>query len=248
MNIKPPLHIIMHVPKTGGASIADGMKKTLGSDRVLRCDWFDQLLHHSKTKGLSNYDVIICHISRRELYYLADDFDLQISTFLREPVARVFSNYCFWRQYTPNVVLQTDKGQLPLVDLQLEWKEDLERILKRSNDIWKFRELVNVSTWQFSTSLYERAGRGSTQALIEAKRLLEEMIFIGFQDNLDIGYKSLVSKIDQHATVAPLEKHNRTKQKDDLVLDHEAHALITKHNTLDIELYNWAHESFPQSS
>ncbi|OSQ53900.1 hypothetical protein MCRY_21695 [Marivita cryptomonadis] len=74
------------------------------------------------------------------------------------------------------------------------------------------------------------------------------MIFIGFQDNLDIGYKSLVSKIDQHATVAPLEKYNRTKQKDDLVLDHEAHALITKHNTLDIELYNWAHESFPQSS
>jgi hypothetical protein len=29
MNIKPPLHIIMHVPKTGGASIADGMKKLL---------------------------------------------------------------------------------------------------------------------------------------------------------------------------------------------------------------------------
>lgn len=244
MTVKPPLHVVMHVPKTGGTSIAGGLQRTLGTNRVLRSDWFDQLLRHSKTKGLSGYDVVVCHIAGRELYYLADDFDLKLSTFLREPVARVFSNYCFWRQFTPDVVLETEAGQVPLVDLRLDVKEDLARIFAHTPDIWKFRELTDVTTWQLATSLYERAGRSQTQALEEAKSRLSAMTFVGFQETLLNDYETLISQIDPAATPSPLEQLNRTRAKSGPVLNPEIRALITRYNALDIELYDWARAQF----
>lgn len=241
---KPSLHVVMHVPKTAGASVSGGLQKTFGDKRVLRCDWFDQLLFHSKTRGLSGYDVIICHISGRELSYLTDDFDLTLSTFLRDPIARVFSNYCFWRQFTPDVLLNVGTRQVPLIDLQIDWKEDLSRILSQASEIWKFRELVNVSTWQFATSLYERAGRSESQALSEAKKRLQSMILIGFHENLHSDYEALVHHIDPSIPPSPLEQLNKTKRHDGLTLDDETRSLIKEHNALDVELYRWAQDKF----
>ncbi|WP_299794119.1 sulfotransferase family 2 domain-containing protein [uncultured Marivita sp.] len=238
---KPTMNVVMHVPKTGGASVSAGLQKTFGTERVLRCDWFDQLVKHSKKNGLSGYDIVICHLGGRELSYLRDDFNLKISTFLRDPIERVFSNYRFWRQTAFDVMLDVDGvGKIPMIDPTLHWKDDLDRILLRSSEIWKYRELVDVATWQFATSIYERTGRSQNQALSEAKRRLRTMGFVGFQASLHADYVRLASTIEGTAVPEPLEKINRTEKQDGLVLDDDARSLITKYNALDVELYEWA--------
>jgi len=247
--VKPSLHVVMHVPKTGGASVSRGLQKTFGPARVLRCEWFDQLVKHSKENGLAGYSAVVCHIAGRELSYLADDFDLSLSTFLRDPVARVFSNYCFWREVSPDAILDIGcTGQVPLIDLTLDWKEDLARVLARAPEIWKYRELVDVSTWQFATSMYERTGRSHSKALAEAKKRLKSMALVGFQENLQEDYQMLVSHIDETAVPSPLGQINQTKRQDGLVLDQEVRALITTYNSLDIELYEWARSMFAKSN
>ena len=248
-SVKPSLHVVMHVPKTGGASISHGLQKTFGTERVLRCEWFDQLVKHSKENGLSGYSALICHIAGRELPYLTDDFNLNLSTFLRDPVVRVFSNYCFWREVSPDVRLDVGcTGQVPLVDLTLDWKEDLARVLSRAPEIWKYRELVDVSTWQFATSMYERTGRSNSKALTEAKKRLKSMALVGFQENLQEDYQRLVSHIDETAVPSPLGKINQTKKQGGPVLDQEIRALISTYNPLDMELYEWARSVFLKRS
>lgn len=240
MNDKPLMHVLMHIPKTGGASIASGLEKTFGSHAALRRDWFDQLVFFSKTKGLHQYKIITCHISSRELSYLVDDFDISVSTILRSPIERVFSNYCFWRRNTPDATIDIGNRKIPLINMNLSWHDDLYRILTLSREVWKFRELSNIMTWQLSTSIYERNGRTSSQALTEAKASLKSMSFIGFQETLASDYKNLVSLIDDEAIPAELPNINMTKKRTELVLDDEGRALIAEFNSLDQELYEWA--------
>lgn len=240
MGDKPLMHVLMHIPKTGGASVASGLEKTFGSNLALRRDWFDQLVFFSKTTGLHQYKIITCHISARELSYLADDFELSVSTILRCPIERVFSNYCFWRKNTPDAVIGLGNRKIPLINKNLSWHDDLYRLLTLSRDVWKFRELSNTMTWQLSTSIYERNGRTFSQALSQAKSTLQKMRFVGFQKTLDDDYKKLVSLIDADVSPSELPNINVTKTRTDLVLDDVGRSLIAEFNLLDQELYEWA--------
>jgi hypothetical protein len=240
MGDKPLMHVLMHIPKTGGASVASGLEKTFGYNVALRRDWFDQLIFFSKTKGLHQYKIITCHISSRELAYLADDFELSVSTILRSPIDRVFSNYCFWRRNTPDTIIKIGNREVPLINKNLSWHDDLYRLLTLSRDVWKFRELSNVMTWQLSTSIYERNGRTASQALAQAKSTLKKMRFVGFQKTLENDYKKLVSLIDADASPSELPTINMTKTRTDLVLDDAGRSLIAEFNLLDQELYEWA--------
>jgi hypothetical protein len=95
-------------------------------------------------------------------------------------------------------------------------------------------------TWQLSTSIYERNGRTSIQALSQAKSSLQKMRFVGFQNTLENDYKRLVSLIDADVSPSELPNINVTKTRTDLVLDDVGRSLIAEFNLLDQELYEWA--------
>lgn len=243
-NEKPPLHVVMHIPKTAGSSLARGLTESLEPGTVLARGWFDEHVRYSKKVGLHDIRVLIGHITGRELGYFTDAYDVTTSTFLRDPIERVLSNYLFWREQTPEVQIDDiDGNKVSLVDLSLHWKDDLERILTSSNKVWKYRELANVISWQLATSMYERDVHRPEAVLELAKSRLRKMGFVGDYDRLKTDYEGLVSYLDPSRTAAPLNHVNSTNTNTRPVLDSDAAELISKHNSLDIALYNWAKET-----
>lgn len=234
----------MHIPKTAGASIVGGLENVWGSDRVLRRDWFDELIRYSKQFGLHKFDVLSCHISARELPYLADDFNLQIFTFLRDPVARVLSTYRFWKQNNADVMLDSEIGRVPLVDPALNWQQDLERLLVYSDRVWKFREIVDTCCWQLSTSLYERKSISSNEAFKRAQRALKGMSFVGFQDQLASDFETFCHQMHPQPKSAILPEINRTDKRTTHQIDSGLEDLIRRYNQQDLDLYDWAKQRF----
>jgi hypothetical protein len=234
----------MHIPKTAGSSLALGLTESLMPGTVLARGWFDEHVRYSKKIGLHKIRVLIGHITGRELRYFTDAYNVTTSTFLRDPIERVLSNYLFWREQTPEVqVDDSDGNKVLLVDLSLHWKDDLERILTSSEKVWKYRELANVMSWQLATSMYEMDAHQPEAVLELAKSRLRNMGFVGDYATLKTDYEDLVSYLDPSRTAAPLNRVNSTNTETRPVLDADATALISKHNSLDIALYNWAKET-----
>ncbi len=239
---RPPLWVMMHIPKTAGASLAEATITSLGPDRAIRLEWFDTLVRHSKISGLKGKKLVISHIAGRELGYLSDEFDLTTFTVLRDPVARVVSNFTFWRETQGGVTVpDADGTPVPLTDPALDWQTDLARALKLSDTVWKFRDLADTATWQLATSIYERGGRDGAGALTAAKARLSDMAIVGFQDRLDETYARLMTAF-RVPDPAPLPRHNATAAKSEP--DAALRDLIIGKNQRDLELTDWARSRF----
>ena len=103
----------MHVPKTGGTSIAVALQSALepcrairGFDRVLFGDYADfrslddsvSREIHLSAETLPAADLIAAHVARSSFEHRYPD--VQLMTVLREPFSRLLSLWLFWRSHS----------------------------------------------------------------------------------------------------------------------------------------------------
>jgi hypothetical protein len=242
---KKHMDVLMHIPKTAGSTIASGLIDILGHEHVVHKAWFDELVRHSRVYGLENCGVIVSHISWREICFLKDKYNVRVSTLLRDPVERVLSNYRFWRMVTTNDTIRCPTSNAkPLIDTNLHWKDDLDRILRESDHIWKYRELSNLAMWQIATAMHERTDRSNNTALKQAKINLKKMAFVGFHDTIAEDFEHYTQLVLNRRIELPQLRINSTEKWSEIALDADVRDLISRHNAYDIDLYHWATSHF----
>ena len=99
--------VSVHLPKTAGTSFGDSIAAAYNQD--VRLDYADRPInqprdvrlkqaemHNKATPGISE-QAIHGHFLPAKYAYLSEQRSVRFVTWLREPVSRLKSHYCFWR-------------------------------------------------------------------------------------------------------------------------------------------------------
>lgn len=103
--------VSVHIPKTAGTSFGESL--ALAFDKLVYYDYDDKPINqsrdvrmaraiaHSQLRHKPSHPVIHGHFLPRKYLYLAQPKSAFFVTWLREPIARLESNYRFWRDTPP---------------------------------------------------------------------------------------------------------------------------------------------------
>ena len=232
--------LFQHIPKTAGSTVYHMLKNSPSQLQVYRFDWFDQCSNFiKKNGGLKGVDILCCHISEKELSYIKSEVGIKKFVFWRDPIKRVISNYLFWRAKNEGDQIEDAFGKkIKFLDHSLNWEEDLVRIMKESNKIWKYKELSNIASWQLGHSIYERESLSEKEVLKNAKNSISKSFFVGRQEMLDHDLKTLFSMQKWGVCDSIKVRINETNSEffspsSNLISE------IEKYNYLDLELDCW---------
>ncbi len=177
---------------------------------------------------LSRHPIVTGHLSVR---YLADSVleDAFVFTFLRDPVERLLSQYSFYRE------LEADHSDR---NVNLCRSFDLKEALRQAAAHKGFSSWNNLQTWMFSGCNHYRSPDG--EMLARAKHNLEQLDFVGVQEELAAGAEAL-QRAWGVGEILPLPVLNRTANRL-LVgsLDQETRRVVEAFSSLDRELHEHA--------
>ena len=103
--------VSLHLPKTAGSSFRGALQTHYGDHLAL--DYADKPLgvsaqaaqRHALSAGqllkFSDFEGVICvhgHFLACKYLHLAEQCDVDFVTWLREPIQRLYSHYCYWRE------------------------------------------------------------------------------------------------------------------------------------------------------
>jgi hypothetical protein len=217
-NIDMQLELLsVHIPKTGGRSFGEVLKREYGDAtdlRQRRSDFFpDGRFGELKLDVFpSHIRCIHSHLSVRQLMPLIDKYSPKVITWLRDPVERIISNYYFFMQRIR------------------EGNANEKQMRKRD---YTFME-------------YATEGRKSNRMseILEGLEL-KDFFFIGILENFDADLKELSAKMGWSYSGVPIHKNSNydfkmnndcaTQYKD---IDKFMRFDLEQLNHRDVELYN----------
>ena len=219
----------IHVPKAAGTSVLTVMRAHFGAGNVFHVQE-SRFLSVPIANLLRRHDVIGGHFSVR---YLSNEVleSAFVFTFLRDPLERLLSQYGYFRALS-------HESNDP--DVALARTQNLTEILRCRIDTGRFTQWTNWQTMIFSGC--DPHQPATSEALSRAKHNLEQLAFVGIQDELREGVATLL-RIWGGTGLLELPNLNRTVERlPSHVLDTETHRLIEESNWLDRELYLHARE------
>ncbi|NJP06716.1 MAG: sulfotransferase family protein [Chloroflexaceae bacterium] len=250
--IKPlrfPLHqddvlMFVHIPRTGGTSLAQLLQYHCPVERTLVLDTLEsqqQICHLSKQES-QQYRFIRGHLPfgpYDQAVYQYIQPEPVLITMLREPVTRLLSFYAHaWRMewIAPDVSLQAFVTNPPYTE---EYRFRLDNVQTRwlAGAVQGNYQVAEDGSWLSDAAL-----------LYLAKEKLEQYAFFGLMErftesvhllNHTMGWPGLSNDAIPHLERSP----NPTKRKQ---IDPDLLQMIQDRNHLDLELYAFATELFQQ--
>jgi hypothetical protein len=225
-NLQKEQTCFFHVPKAAGVTVLELLRTHFGQANVFHAA-DPRLLTRPITQLFREYSIVAGHFFARYLSdaVLAKTF---VFTFLRDPLERILSQYSYYRSLPAN-----DGRADPNVNLaqNLELKE----IFKRHTPKGKFSSWSNLQTAIFSGCCL--SGPVSNDILEQAKHNLEQLDFVGIQEELDSGVRELFARMGL-CRMPEIPIVNTTINRLHVEsLDLETINLIAEHNHLDHALF-----------
>jgi Wzt C-terminal domain/Sulfotransferase family len=214
----------IHVPKTAGTSVLSVMSAHFGAGNVFHVEesrfWTVPIAYL-----LRRHPIIAGHFSVR---YLSNEVleSVFVFTFLRDPLERLLSQYGYFRGLSH----ESNDPEIACARTQ-----DLAEILRFRINSGRFTPWTNWQTKIFSGC--DAHQPATSETLSRAKHNLEQLAFVGIQDELREGVATLL-RIWGGTDLLELPNLNRTVERlPNHVLDTETRCLIEESNWLDRELY-----------
>lgn len=140
--------IFLHIPKTGGSSLLKILEQHYGQDNVYRVKRDECLTLNKEGKLLSsilpkNIKAIHGHFRYKEIEDIIKRDKPQLVTFLREPIARIISNFNWWKQ---TILSGQNKANIHRID---ETFNKYIRNKETRNKISYFLEGSNLTQYSF---------------------------------------------------------------------------------------------------
>jgi hypothetical protein len=199
----------MHIPKSAGVTLRVLVSQRIGSDEVYEVRAPAQIMNGLPPSVHQRF--VIGHFGYNFIEKLPEPMDT--ITFLRDPIDRVLSHYCYWRKLDLDQPGPTLAKSLDLIGF-LSCGHPAVRC-----------QIDNMQTWQLAAS-YHPPSRQKLSALSDEKLLelalqhLDNFTFVGFTETFDNSFRELcslygwtapqntpaVNKSDDRKTAAHLSK------------------------------------------
>ena len=212
--------IFVHVPKTGGQTVAGLIDSHFDRKKVFP-GYFYFNLDDKKKKNLADFDLIRGHFFYSQLCSLRG----KKVTFVREPVKRTLSEHRFWLRYNRS------PGTNALVRLHYLPPGDPLYVMSNHQCL-------------FLSSYDPRDPTITIERHLESalKNLVEDFWFVGITEELDDGVRALFSMMGWKAP-GTIPRRNATKPTSETFSD-ELIEEIRQRNWADIKLYECAKELY----
>jgi hypothetical protein len=254
----------IHAPRTAGSSMA----RILLDSFPNKCSTFessDNIYWDCRANKTMN-EIRFGHISVDDIYssYYPEDIervDIALVTMLRNPVSRCASNLAFWWKEM-NESLDARKAYM---QDGVTWNTDhisfarsnLRAALEHGTSAcWKYCELINPYTHQFSSNLYARRGNMHFEALSAAQENLSRFGCVEFFEELPSAHERILCFVER--------RHNRIRESafpqkrerekvgaanvsDDILNDKYIAGMINEISKCDIALYRSCLSGFGKS-
>ena len=231
--------IFVHISKTAGTTLRTILKNHFGKCDMYQCNenlsaYYNRLKKATDTNKI-NFNVLMGHIPFGFRPALPDDF--KYITVLRDPFDRVESMFQHIKRTKKNYYFQKLRNKTFEQALKMELpplNNEMVRILCGQRDLIP-RMHQNGPVHKQEVILYDKG------LLDQAKRNLKEFAVVGFTEHFNEFIANLNKTFNKK--ISNFKTLNQRKDKR-IRLDGNLKSLIQKYNQMDIELYDWAYETF----
>jgi sulfotransferase famil protein len=215
----------LHVPRAGGTTLRDVITRRYVKERVLTHDDSSSTRGWEEKVRRAPRDVALVagHLPS-DAPMPRHDPPLRRVTFLREPVARVISDYA-WARQSPSSHIARDYCTMYTL------REAIERRCYRNFD--------NLQVRLFSGALEEPWGQLTKEHLHDAVRALATFDFVGLTERMDRQMRDLEDAFPEWSGIGiELERKGISSRLGEV--DAGTLAAVRDANLLDAMLYRWA--------
>jgi hypothetical protein len=227
----------LHIPKTAGTSVRQMIIQGAGPAAVLLKP--PPMLAYMSDRQLAKFPMVTGHAGYALLRRLTAP--VQTITFLREPVARVVSQYRYFLDLSRDTTLQRNQFAAIIRGRSLE-----ELLLDRDDAYIEqlFRELQTFSLHSDPRPPYRRAVQHlpRSEVLEQAKRHLDGIDVLGIVERMDESVRRMQAYFGWEDMASRHEMRSRPESA--IEIPPSLVELIREHNPMDVALYDYALQRF----
>lgn len=230
----PPMLFFLHMPRTGGTTLNTVLKANFAPEEILSIYHKEdyERCRELEPAQLDGIRLVIGHLMPQSVepprFY---DREVRIFTLLREPVARIISEYRFQKSWPANhLYARLNAGQVSF----REYLTSREKGLRYRGRNFMTHTLAHCF----------REDMPGDELLDMARHNLEHLFFFGVQDHFDAGLLMLADRIGLKEIF--YEKQNMLNPAGFAPVSEEDRELAAQCNALDSALYAWALRRFEE--
>ena len=227
MNIMKDLFIHLHIPKTGGTTLRDIIRRQYQSEKILmipKLDESEDILKEVSTSQINQLKLIQGHLK----YGIHNHFHRRAKYFaiIRDPINRVLSTYYYVLSQKNNPQnLSTSNNQMTIYDYV---QSGVNPFLINGQT-----QLISGKTGNIDNPIIKSEELFS----LAKENIANDFLFLGITEMFDETILILKNMLGWHMPYYSIA--NRTKNKPNYdAVDPTVISFLKEHNQLDIKLYN----------
>lgn len=215
--------VFVHIPKTAGASFAEGIRRAFGPENVSP-GFSASNLSEKDAVALDQFRVIAGHISIRDVERYFPD--RRIITVLRDPVDRCVS----WYYFANSLASEPDAP-----DAQAARRHTIEAFFGLDLDVL-YRNIFNRQVRQLGSHVLDRAADHDL-ALRHAREVLRNAAWVGRVSSIDRDIERLKARFPEFASLQLARTNVTPSRKSIGELDGSLLSSIRRLNSYDLDLF-----------
>jgi Sulfotransferase family len=239
--------IFMHFPKTAGVTVRNCLAPLFDPAEI--CPEGSDAISLWPSEITRQYRYFACHAKFVDFRFIPPP--MKMITFLRNPIARSFSNLDYWLSLTDAAIAEQNlfgprlAKSLGVRDFYAGKNYD------QCSQYWNF-----YTRWLVDDPCLAPSGRlwsSAAEVIDHALKNLESMAFVGISEDLTTSFARLCERLDipnhYHGQTDNVTKSNHEHNQDHdsapvYNLDQELFEIVANANQLDMMLYNHAVRKF----